>query len=41
MICDMLENIYKIKDFINWDENLSFFDVFKKKLNLYLKMSGL
>jgi hypothetical protein len=40
-LCDMVENLYKMIDFINWNMNISIFEILKKKLDLFMKMSNL
>ncbi len=40
-LCEMVENLYKMIDFINWKADISLFEILKKKLNLFLKMSNL
>lgn len=41
ILSDMVENLYKIVDLINWNKDISLFEILKKKLNLFSKMSNL
>lgn len=41
VIKDLFENLYDPEDIKNWDGDLSYFDKFEHKLNLYFKVSNL
>ncbi|MFW9878403.1 MAG: hypothetical protein ACFFG0_35420, partial [Candidatus Thorarchaeota archaeon] len=41
VVCSMIKSLYMVKDFRFWEGDLTLFDNLKKKLDLYLKMSGL
>ena len=39
-ITDIFEGMYSVEDIQNWNGDLSFFDKFRKELNLYVKLNG-
>ncbi|MHA2036400.1 MAG: hypothetical protein ACW98X_08190 [Promethearchaeota archaeon] len=41
VIGDMIKNLYMVRDFREWEGDFKRFDNFKKKMNLYFKMSNL
>ncbi len=41
IICGMIKSLYMVKDFRSWEGDLKKFDNFKKKIELYFKMSNL
>ncbi|MFX0070454.1 MAG: hypothetical protein ACFFAO_05120 [Candidatus Hermodarchaeota archaeon] len=41
LITQIFEDLYKPEDIENWDGDVSFFDNFRDKLDLYFKMSNL
>jgi len=40
-ICGIISSLYMVKDFREWDGDLNLFAEFKKKIDLYFKMSSL
>ena len=41
IIRQIFESIYSVEDIKNWDGNVNFFDIFRKKLDLYFKISDI
>ena len=37
----LFESLYDVKDILQWDGDISFFNTFKSRLELYLQMSNL
>ncbi|HEC38886.1 hypothetical protein LCGC14_1602440 [marine sediment metagenome] len=41
IFCGMIESLYTLRDFRNWEEDINIFDKLYKKIELYFKMSNL
>jgi len=41
VIREIFESIYNVEDIKNWDGNVDFFYIFRKKLDLYFKISNI